>query len=60
MFATIEDTKYIVQGMRTRKVNLVLAICSNIEFIEHYLLSRIFNMVSFKVLEQEAIMLMLT
>jgi hypothetical protein len=31
-----------------------------IKFIQHYLSSRVLNMIFFKVLEQEALMLMLT
>jgi hypothetical protein len=67
IFTNIEDAKTLdyFQGMRTRRVNLprtsgMLSITSIIEFIQHYLPSRVFNMISLKVLEQEAPMLMLT
>ena len=67
IFTSIEDAKILdyFQGMRTRRVNLprtsgmyqllILLNLFNITF-----LSRVLNMISFKVLEQEALMLMLT
>jgi hypothetical protein len=59
IFTSIEDAKTLdyFQGMRTRRVNLprtsgMLSITSTIiEFIQHYLPSRVFNMISLKVLE---------
>jgi hypothetical protein len=66
IFTSIENVKILnyFQDMRILR-NLprtsgMYQFTNIIKFIQHYLSSRVLNMISFKVIKQEALMLMLT